>query len=304
MRSSHTLRVLERVLLSNPRSSTMATARTPAPLCPARRACTTCLSSWELPSRLAPCSWSPWPPSPSACADGPLTASSVSGRSFLPLRPPSAGGGASPPSQSQSHATASARERAPLSFPSGSGSAASFPCGFLWFAANRQRPCRQLCANGTFRLPLDCANCEVISTQIFWYAEASAIFSNIASHKWLRGTFTLAGGPRVLCCRTLMMTSSMNHIQFDARMSEQGFLNTYFNPETELVLPAEQYNCMSMHVCFLGSKNASILHFTNIKPESILWKFRCWQKGVLETCNAWSALRHELDASIDRSPKP
>jgi hypothetical protein len=95
------------------------------------------------------------------------------------------------------------------------------------------------------------------------------------------------------------MTYSMNHIHFNAIMSEQGFLNTYFTPETELVFPAEQYNCMSMHPCFLGSKNTSILHFTNVKPESILWKFNCWQKGVLEACNEWSAFRRDLDASIE-----
>ena len=58
--------------------------------------------------------------------------------------------GASPTSstESQSHATASARERVPLSFPSGSGSAASFPagsCGLLQTGS-------VLAVNGTFRL--------------------------------------------------------------------------------------------------------------------------------------------------------
>lgn len=96
------------------------------------------------------------------------------------------------------------------------------------------------------------------------------------------------------------MSTSMTHLRFDAKMSEQGFLNLYFNPDTELVFPSEQYNCMPIHACFLGSKNASILHFTYVKPESILWKIRCWQKGILETCNEWSGFKRELDASIDR----
>lgn len=97
------------------------------------------------------------------------------------------------------------------------------------------------------------------------------------------------------------MTTSMNHLHFDATMSEQGFLNTYFKPDTELVFPAEQYNCMPMHSCFFGSKNASILHFTYVKPESILWKFRCWLKGILEICNEWSDFKREVDASVDRA---
>jgi hypothetical protein len=50
-------------------------------------------------------------------------------------------------------------------------------------------------------------------------------------------------------------------------MSEQGFLNAYFDKDTDLVIEAEQYNCMPQHRCFFKSNNVSILHFTITKTQ-------------------------------------
>jgi hypothetical protein len=95
------------------------------------------------------------------------------------------------------------------------------------------------------------------------------------------------------------MMHSMNRISFDAGMSEQGFMNVFFQRVTELSIPAEKYNCMQAHKCFVQSKNVSIAHFTMIKPESILWKFRCWNEGIIDLCNAWSEYKLELDTVAD-----
>jgi alpha-N-acetylglucosamine transferase len=97
------------------------------------------------------------------------------------------------------------------------------------------------------------------------------------------------------------MIHSMNEISFNAGMSEQGFLNAYFQPSTELSIPAETYNCMPANRCFVESKNVSIAHFTIIKPESILWKLRCWYEGIIDMCNAWSQYKRELDTVVDNS---
>lgn len=97
------------------------------------------------------------------------------------------------------------------------------------------------------------------------------------------------------------MIHSMNQISFNADMSEQGFLNAYFKPLTELSIPAETYNCMPANRCFVESKNVSIAHFTIIKPESILWKLRCWYEGIIDMCNAWSQYKWELDTVVGNS---
>jgi hypothetical protein len=97
------------------------------------------------------------------------------------------------------------------------------------------------------------------------------------------------------------MIHSMNEISFNASMSEQGFLNAYFKASTELSIPAETFNCMPTNRCFVESKNVSIAHFNIIKPESILWKFRCWYAGIIEMCNAWSQYKRELDTVVDNS---
>lgn len=97
------------------------------------------------------------------------------------------------------------------------------------------------------------------------------------------------------------MIHSRNQISFNASMSEQGFLNAYFKPSTELSIPAEKFNCMPTNRCFVESKNVSIAHFTIIKPESILWKLRCWYAGIIEMCNAWSQYKRELDTMVDNS---
>lgn len=97
------------------------------------------------------------------------------------------------------------------------------------------------------------------------------------------------------------MMHSMNQISFNAGMSEQGFLNAYFQPVTELSIPAETYNCMPANRCFVESKNVSIAHFTIIKPKSILWKLRCWYEGIIDMCNAWSQYQRELDTVVDTS---
>jgi hypothetical protein len=97
------------------------------------------------------------------------------------------------------------------------------------------------------------------------------------------------------------MIHSMNQISFNAGMSEQGFLNAYFEPSTELSIPAETYNCMPANRCFVESNNVSIAHFTIIKPESIVWKLRCWYEGIIDMCNAWSQYKRELDTVVDNS---
>jgi hypothetical protein len=82
-------------------------------------------------------------------------------------------------------------------------------------------------------------------------------------------------------------------------MSEQGFLNAYFDKDTELVIEAEQYNCMPQHRCFFKSNNVSILHFTIIKPKTIIREFRCWLRGIRNMCNIWSEYRRELTSFVD-----
>ena len=83
-------------------------------------------------------------------------------------------------------------------------------------------------------------------------------------------------------------------ISFNFKMSEQGFMNAYFEPKAELLVLGDRYNCWPAHRCFVESDNVSIAHFTYIKPKSFMWKLRCRYLGISSMCRAWGQYTQNL----------
>jgi hypothetical protein len=127
------------------------------------------------------------------------------------------------------------------------------------------------------------------NTHIAWCVDLAANTANISE----KNSGVLLVRPSAALLADMMHSMYHEHFRFDK--ADQGFLNDYVTRDMELVLPAEQYNCMLPETCFFETKNTSIAHMTLVKPKSTMWGMRCWLNNISNMCSAWTAYRRELE---------
>jgi hypothetical protein len=127
------------------------------------------------------------------------------------------------------------------------------------------------------------------NTYIAWCVDLAANAANISE----KNSGVLLVRPSAALLADMMHSMYNEHFRFEK--ADQGFLNDYVTRDMELVLPAEQYNCMLPETCFFETKNTSIAHLTLVKPKSTMWQMRCWLNNISSMCNAWTSYRRELE---------